>query len=48
MLEHSSVIRPCLGERVSGDAVVIQPLEGGIFAAIVGSGLKPLKDDWLR
>ena len=35
MLEHSSVIRPCLGERVSGDAVVIRPLEGGIFAAIV-------------
>jgi len=35
MLEHSSQIRPCLGERVSGDAVVIQPLEGGIFAAIV-------------
>jgi serine phosphatase RsbU (regulator of sigma subunit) len=35
MLEHSSVIRPCLGERVSGDTVVIRPLEGGIFAAIV-------------
>jgi serine phosphatase RsbU (regulator of sigma subunit) len=35
MLEHSSMIRPCLGERVSGDAVVIRPLEGGIFAAIV-------------
>ena len=35
MLEHSSLIRPCPGERVSGDAVVIRPLEGGIFAAIV-------------
>ena len=35
MLEHSSLIRPCLGERVSGDAVVIRPLEGGIFTAIV-------------
>ena len=29
------MIRPCQGERVSGDAVVIKPLEGGIFAAIV-------------
>ena len=34
-LEHSSMNRPCRGERVSGDAVVIQPLEGGLFAAIV-------------
>jgi len=34
-LEHASRIRPCLGERVSGDAVVIRPLEGGLFAAIV-------------
>ena len=34
-LEHSSMIRPCLGERVSGDAVVIEPIDGGIFAAIV-------------
>jgi len=34
-LEHSSTIRPCLGERVSGDAVVIRPLETGLFAAIV-------------
>jgi negative regulator of sigma-B (phosphoserine phosphatase) len=34
-LAHSSTIRPCQGERVSGDAVVIQPIEGGIFAAIV-------------
>ncbi len=35
MLEHASLIRPCQGERVSGDAVVVRPLEGGIFAAIV-------------
>jgi negative regulator of sigma-B (phosphoserine phosphatase) len=34
-LEHSSLIRPCLGERVSGDAVVIRPLEHGLFAAII-------------
>jgi negative regulator of sigma-B (phosphoserine phosphatase) len=35
MLEHASRIRPCFGERVSGDAIVIRPLEGGLFAAIV-------------
>ena len=43
ILEYSSLIRPCLGERVSGDAVVIRPLEGGLFAAIVdvlGHGLE--------
>ena len=34
-LEHSSLIRPCLGERLSGDAVFFQPLEHGLFAAIV-------------
>jgi negative regulator of sigma-B (phosphoserine phosphatase) len=34
-LEHSSLIRPCMGERVSGDSVVIRPLEQGLFAAIV-------------
>ena len=34
-LKHSSLIRPCMGERVSGDAVVIRPLEGGLFAAII-------------
>lgn len=34
-LQHSSAIRPCQGERVSGDAAVIRPLENGIFAAIV-------------
>ena len=34
-LEHSSLIRPCLGERVSGDAVVVRPLEHGLLAAIV-------------
>jgi serine phosphatase RsbU (regulator of sigma subunit) len=35
MLEHASLIRPCRGERVSGDAALILPLEGGLFAAIV-------------
>ena len=34
-LEHASLVRPCQGERVSGDAVVITPIEGGLFAAIV-------------
>ncbi len=34
-LEHASVIRPCPGEWVSGDAVVVQPVESGLFAAIV-------------
>jgi negative regulator of sigma-B (phosphoserine phosphatase) len=34
-LEHSSLLRPCMGERVSGDAVVIRPLETGLFAAII-------------
>ena len=34
-LEHSSLVRPCPGERLSGDAVVIRPLEQGLFVAIV-------------
>ena len=34
-LEHSSLVRPCKGEWVSGDAAVIRPLEQGLFAAIV-------------
>ena len=34
-LEQASLIRPCLGERLSGDAVVIRPLEQGLFLAIV-------------
>lgn len=34
-LEYSSLIRPCMGERVSGDAVVIRSLEGGLFVAII-------------
>lgn len=29
------MVRPCQGERVSGDAVVIRPLEKGVFVAIV-------------
>ena len=35
VLEHSSQIRPCRGERLSGDTVVIRPLEQGLFVAIV-------------
>ena len=34
-LEHSSLVRPCKGEWVSGDAVVIRPLEQGLIAANV-------------
>lgn len=34
-LEHASRVRPCPGEGVSGDAVVIRPLEGGLLVAIV-------------
>ena len=34
-LEHSSLNRPCRGEYLSGDAVVIRPLEQGLFVAIV-------------
>ena len=34
-LEHASLVRPCQGERVSGDAVIVRPLEEGLFAAIV-------------
>ena len=35
MLEHASLIRPCTGHAVSGDAVVVQPLEEGLFVAII-------------
>lgn len=35
LLGHSSLIRPCRGEQLSGDAVVIQPLDQGLFVAIV-------------
>ncbi len=34
-LEHASLVRPCPGEWVSGDTVVLRPLERGLFAAIV-------------
>ena len=34
-LEHASWVRPCPGHDVGGDAVVIRPLETGVFAAIV-------------
>jgi serine phosphatase RsbU (regulator of sigma subunit) len=35
LLEHASLIRPCHGEHLSGDAVVVRPLEQGLFVAIV-------------
>ena len=35
LLEHSSLTRPCHGEHLSGDAVVVRPLEQGLFVAIV-------------
>jgi len=43
MLGHSSEVRPCRGERVSGDAAVVRPIEKGLFAGIVdvlGHGLE--------
>lgn len=35
VLEYSSMVRPCLGEIVSGDTVVVRPLKNGLFVAIV-------------
>lgn len=35
VLEHASRIRPCLGEAVSGDTVIVQPLAQCLFVAIV-------------
>ena len=35
LLGYSSLIRPCRGEQLSGDSVVIRPLEQGLFVAIV-------------
>ncbi len=35
MLEHASHVRPCQGERVSGDLAVVRPLEEGLLVAIV-------------
>jgi len=35
LLEYSSTNRPCQGEYLSGDAVVIHTLEQGLFVAIV-------------
>lgn len=35
VVEHSSLIRPCPGEQVSGDTAVVRPLENGLFVAIV-------------
>jgi negative regulator of sigma-B (phosphoserine phosphatase) len=34
-LDYSSTVRPCPGQRVSGDAVVTRVLEQGLFVAIV-------------
>ena len=33
--DYASLIRPCAGEQVSGDAVVIQALDDGLFVALV-------------
>ena len=35
VLQYASSIRPCQGESLSGDAVVIRPLENGLLLAIV-------------
>ncbi len=35
LLEHASHVRPCQGEDVSGDTVVLRPLEDGLLVAIV-------------
>ena len=32
---QASVVRPCFGERVSGDATLVIEREGGVFLAIV-------------
>jgi negative regulator of sigma-B (phosphoserine phosphatase) len=34
-LEHATRVRPCQGFEVGGDTFIIQPLEQGLFAAIV-------------
>ena len=34
-LAHASDLRPCIGERLSGDAVVVRTLEDGLFVAII-------------
>ncbi len=34
-LQHASRVRPCRGERLSGDAVMIRPLEQGLLIAII-------------
>jgi len=35
LFEHGSTVRPYPGQPVSGDAVVIRPLDDGLFVAIV-------------
>jgi negative regulator of sigma-B (phosphoserine phosphatase) len=34
-LVHASELRPCLGERLSGDAVIVRDLDDGLFVAII-------------
>jgi serine phosphatase RsbU (regulator of sigma subunit) len=34
-LQHASQVRPCRGERLSGDAVIIRPLQQGLLVTIV-------------
>jgi len=34
-VEHASVVRPCRGERVSGDAAFVAERDGSIFFAII-------------
>ena len=33
-IEHHKIVRPCLGERVSGDAAVVTELDGGLLLGI--------------
>lgn len=35
LVDHASQIRPCWGERVSGDTIVIRPIDDGLLFAIV-------------
>ena len=34
-IETGSYVRPCEGETVSGDAVLLQPTQGGMLAAVI-------------
>ena len=35
LLEYSSMVRPYGGQHVSGDTVVIRPLDNGLFVGMV-------------